>query len=60
MSKPDIRVRYHYSGLLIGHCAEDPELVVMASDHDELASLMEQALASRAEGRTVEALLDQA
>lgn len=40
-------VRCHYSGLLMGHCPDEPGLVVLARDHDELASLMEKALNDR-------------
>ena len=28
----------------MAHCPEEPGLVILASDHDELASLMERAL----------------
>lgn len=44
MAQPAYDVRCHYSGLLMGHCPEEPGLVVLARDHEELAVLMEQAL----------------
>lgn len=47
MVKTAFRVTSHYSGLLMAHCPEEPDLVVLASDHDELASLMQRALSER-------------
>lgn len=44
VAHPAYDVRCHYSGLLMGHCPEEPGIVVLARDHEELATLMEQAL----------------
>ena len=48
MAKPAFRVRCHYSGLLMGTCPDEPDLVILARDHDELASLIGQAVDDRA------------
>ena len=40
-----IQIRHHYSGLLIGHCSEEPGISVLGRDHEEVILLVTEALA---------------
>ena len=47
MADYTLKIRPHYTGLFVGHCAEYPSLVVMGQDHDEVTVLAAEAVALR-------------
>lgn len=49
MNTHTLRIRRHYTGLFVGHCLEDPSLMVMGRDQEEVALLAARALAARRE-----------
>jgi hypothetical protein len=55
VTQPRFKVRNHYSGVLMGYCTDDPSIIVMANDHEELTCLMTKALAERSTGTEPEA-----